>query len=480
VDAWEARVGRFLLRATLDAVVVLEEGRVAACNLAASRVLGCDSVALRGRPGDEVLVEVGGAGVVARALAGDEVDGADTCLLRRDGTEVPVRLVSTRLDGAVAVLLHDESERRETQRALADAREQLRDLQVLGDVGVWRWLPATDEVEWSEHLYRIHGVDPLTFGRTLSDHLAVVRADLRGEVAAGLRAAAEGTATFEQEYAIVRGDGEQRWVYGRATPMPDAQGRVGVLTGVAQDVTDARRARTEIESTNARLQRFASVLAHDLREPLVAIDGFSSLLVERAELADEPALFAGRIRANSTRALELLSSILADARGTGGSPSGRVELDEVVAWVLDALDDRIDRTGASVTTDPLPAVRGDESLLRQALLNLVANALKFGGDERGVRVHVSAVETDAGVELRVDDAGPGVLPADREAIFEEGVRAQREVDRGIDGTGIGLATVREIARRHGGDVAVGDADLGGARFVLRLSSDSSAAGSRSM
>jgi signal transduction histidine kinase len=433
-----------------------------------------------GARADEALVEADGRGVLARALGGDEVGGASTVLRRRDGAEVPVRL-DARPDGETTLLvLHDDSERVETQAALAEAREQLRDLQRLGDVGIWRWLPEIDQVEWSEHLYRIHDLDPLQFPHNLAGHLAPVREDQREEIAAALHAAVDPGTPFEAEYVIVRGDGEPRWVYSRATAMHDDHGRVVALTGVVQDVTADRRARAEIQEINARLERFASVLAHDLREPLVAIDGFAELLVGRAELEGDAALFAERIRVNSRRAVDLLSEILADARSGGRAPMGEVELTDVVDWVLDALAERIDRTGASVTTGHLPRVAGNEGLLRQALLNLVSNALKFRRGDAGARIHITAVEDDAMVELRVDDDGPGVPEEEREAVFDEGFRGRREIDRGSDGTGIGLATVAEIAHRHGGAVTVGDSDLGGARLALRLPITSSDAGRGSM
>lgn len=179
---------------------------------------------------------------------------------------------------------------------------------------------------------------------------------------------------FEEEYVIIRRDGEERRVYSRADPVLDGDREVVALTGIIQD----------------------------------------------ASPEEESSVFAQRIRRNCEQAFELLNALLAEARRPASrSTTTDVDLGAVVDRVIDTLDEQITRTGSAITADELPRVEGHEPLLRQGLLNLVGNALKSGGTG-GSTVRISAVETDGVVEIRVDDDGPGVPEEERDAIFEGG------------------------------------------------------------
>lgn len=460
----------FLLDAVRAAVVFVDDaGNVDSCNRAATRLLGLATEEVTGRAVGDVLVAADGAGVLDRAATGDVVSGGRASLQRQDGTTVHVSVEAASLGDMTVIVLHDESERLETQATLADVQERLRDLQSLGDVGLWRWVPDEDEVQWSEQLYRIHDLDPIEFAGDLDAHVGAIREDDRDEVRRALRETADEGYPFEEEYVIVRRDGEERTVYARADPVLNDDGTVAAVTGIIQDVTADRRAREEVEAANERLQRFARALAHDLRTPLVAVTGFAELLAEDEAVVGEVATYVERIRHNSEQALELLNALLTEARRRETRPTtSEIDLQDIVAWVIDTLEEQIERAGATITAQDLPRVQGHEPLLRQALLNLVGNAVKFGDSGGGATVRISAVDVDGMVELRVEDDGPGVPENEREAIFSDGYRVQRDVDRGIDGTGIGLATVREVAERHGTTVTVTDGDLGGACFALRL------------
>jgi PAS domain S-box-containing protein len=469
VDGWRERAAGFLLDATADAVVVVDTtGRIATCNRAAARLLGRPPEDLAGWAASEVLIAADDTDTIHRALVGSRVTGARTTLLRADGSPTPVSVQSGAVDDTVVLVLRDESERVESQAALARLHEQLRALQALGGLGLWRWVPASDEVQWSEHLFELHAIDPLAFEGTLAAHVAAIREEERDAVRERLEESARTGSALELEYVIVRPDGDHRTVVSTSEPLRDSRGEVVGLTGALQDVTEDRRVRARIESANASLERVAAVIAHDLRSPLVAIAGFADLLIERSELEGELAEFLGRIQANTNRALDLLQDIVDEARRDPLAPAGEVDLQEVAAWATDALADWINRRSAEVEIDELPRVQGHEASLRQVLLNLLSNSLKFHRGPEPPRIRISAPELTDLVELRVDDNGPGVPEDERAAIFDEGYRATRDVEEGVQGSGLGLATVRQIAERHGSLLTVGDSDLGGARFALRL------------
>lgn len=469
VHWWSAPGSRFVLESTQDAVVVVDaDGLVVHANRAAGRLVGLPDGGLVGRPAAEVFVPNDGSQVLARALRGVHVRSGQTTLRRADGTGTPVQVEGGHAGDHVVLVLRDETERVDTQMALADAQQRLRDLQSLGRVGLWRWVPSTDEVQWSDQLYRIHDLDPLDSGGTLRDHLGPIREDVRDQVRAAMAEAVRSATGFEAEYVVVRRDGEERWIYSRADPLVDDREQVLALTGIAQDVTADRRARAEAETARARLDRFASVLAHDLRAPLSTVAAFAEVLLRPGLSDQERDTIIGRVHHNTVRAIELVDGVLAETRGGGDEVSDEVDLAAVVAWVLDTLEGQLTRTGSSVAVGDLPRVEGREPLLRQAVLNLVGNAVKYRPSDRGARIEVRAVRAGDHVELQVDDDGPGIPPELREAVLADGYRAERDRRRGIEGTGIGLATVQDIARRHGTTLTVGDSDLGGARFSLRL------------
>jgi PAS domain S-box-containing protein len=469
VDSRHERAAGFLLDATADAVVVVDTtGRIDTCNRAAGRLLGHPPESLAGRSASQVMIAGDGAGIIQRALAGSRLTGARTSLVRADGSSTPVSVHSGPVDGTVVLVLRDESERVESQEALARLHGQLSSLQALGGLGLWRWVPEHDEVQWSDHLFELHAIDPLAFDGTLAAHVAPIREEEREQVRAKLQEAARTGTALEVEYVIIRPDGEHRAVCSTSEPLRDSRGEVVALTGALQDVTEDRRIRARIETANASLERVAAVIAHDLRSPLVAIAGFAELLTERSALEGEDAEFLERIQANTNRALDLLEDIVDEARRDPLAPAGEVNLEDVAEWATDVLADWISHRSAEIEIDELPNVQGHEASLRQVLLNLLGNSLKFHRGPAPPRIRISAPELTDVVELRVDDNGPGVPADERAAIFEEGYRGPRGVEDGIQGSGLGLATVRRIAERHGSRVTVGDSDLGGARFALRL------------
>nr|WP_231737024.1 HAMP domain-containing sensor histidine kinase [Halobacterium sp. CBA1126] len=208
-----------------------------------------------------------------------------------------------------------------------------------------------------------------------------------------------------------------------------------------------RRRERELASQNDRLEEFASVVSHDLRNPLNVAAG--SVALERED-RDSEAL--ERAADALTRMNELVDDVLALARtGQLVSEFERVDLRAVAedAWSTTETE------SATLDVDSsLGAVSGDESRIRELFENLFRNALEHAGSD--VTVSVGTIEDAAG--FYVADDGPGIPPEDRETVFEVGHSTA------ADGTGFGLNIVRSIAEAHGWSVAVTEGEAGGARF----------------
>jgi signal transduction histidine kinase len=220
----------------------------------------------------------------------------------------------------------------------------------------------------------------------------------------------------------------------------------------------------QLERAVARLSTFTSDAAHELRSPLTNLRARLELALTHSAATDWT-----EVGHESLRDTEQLQSITADllvlARLDAGRPTGG-ELVDLAALVHEHGGRHV--TGGRLHVDaPAPAVvRGSRNGLSRLLGNLLDNAERYA--HAVVRVRV-AVERH-GIVVEVIDDGPGIVPADRERVFDRFTRLDDSRSRRAGGTGLGLAIARSIATAHGGTLTAEAplADLGGARFVLRL------------
>jgi PAS domain S-box-containing protein len=222
----------------------------------------------------------------------------------------------------------------------------------------------------------------------------------------------------------------------------------------------------ELERRNRDLQDFAFVASHDLQEPLRKIQAFGGL-AEGAKLPDEARDPISRMVNAAANMQRLLDSLLAYSRvGTQGTPFKAVDLNELIDQVMEDLAHRLIETGGEIQHDPLPTILGDSMQLRQLMLNLLINSLKFHRPDEPPRIQVSAKMHDSLVELRVADRGIGFDMRYAERIFQPFQRLHGRSE--YSGTGMGLAICRKIVERHGGKITAESAPGQGAIFIISL------------
>jgi signal transduction histidine kinase len=239
-------------------------------------------------------------------------------------------------------------------------------------------------------------------------------------------------------------------------------------------VQDARRAREEAEAANRAKSDFLAVMSHELRTPLNAISGYAQLLEMGIHGPVTEAQRDALLRINRSQAhlLSLINDVLNFAKIDAGQVEFDLtdvsvdevlsELEAIVAPQVQAKDQRLEMQEC----DAGLRVRADRDKLRQILLNLVSNAVKFTAT-RGLIV-VECATTGDDVELRVRDTGIGISPERFRSIFEPFVQAGRALNRTHEGVGLGLAISRDLAWAMGGDVTVESTVGQGSVFTVTL------------
>jgi GAF domain-containing protein len=229
----------------------------------------------------------------------------------------------------------------------------------------------------------------------------------------------------------------------------------------------------QLEAASRHKSEFLANMSHELRTPLNAIIGFSEVLVDRmfGELNEKQDEYLKDIYASGQHLLSLINDILDLSK----IEAGRMELEATDFDLPSAIDnaltlvrERATRRGITLgrTIDEhLKMLRGDERKVKQVLLNLLSNALKFTPE--GGRIDVSARLQDGAAEIAVADTGVGIAPEDQEAVFEE-FRQVGTADKKVEGTGLGLALSRKFIELHGGRIWVKSQVGHGSTFTFTL------------
>jgi PAS domain S-box-containing protein len=275
-----------------------------------------------------------------------------------------------------------------------------------------------------------------------------------------------------------------RLLHTRKIPICDSEGTPRYLLGISEDITERKRAEDEIRTLNAELNRgveelkavngeleaFSYSVSHDLRAPLRHILGFADLLKRHLAggLDEKSRHFLTTIIGSAARMSRLIEDLLAFSR-TGRTPMRvvRVDLRPMVDEVLRELPETAAERQVEWKIGELPQVQADAPLLRQVLVNLLSNALKYTGPTPHARIEIGEVLPRNGETVFfVRDNGVGFDMRYAEKLFGVFQRLHRAEE--FEGTGIGLANVRRIIHRHGGRTWAEGSVGQGATFYFSL------------
>lgn len=223
-----------------------------------------------------------------------------------------------------------------------------------------------------------------------------------------------------------------------------------------------------LEREKASLEAFAAVAAHELLQPLILAEAYTSLIADRlrGEEHADSLRDLGALTRGMRRGRALVETLLFDARTAGENlERAPVDLNRVVEDCLELLGPDLTLIDVEVEVMPLPEVNGNEALISGLYKNLLLNAVKYS-PRTGSAIVVGADNGDGEARLFVQSDGPTIPEEERERIFEPFVRGQG--DRRARGSGLGLAVCRSIVERHGGHIAVVAGVPAGNRFSFTL------------
>jgi len=303
---------------------------------------------------------------------------------------------------------------------------------------------------------------------------------LRGKPEEEIRAAATEGRWADEGWRL-RKDGSRFWAYVVLTAIRNVHGDLVGFAKVTRDLTERVKAESDLQATVARLEErtrqleeanaeldgFTYSVSHDLRAPLRAIDGFARVLIEdHGPLLDDEGKRTVQVICRNTQKMgQLIDDLLNFARL--GRQEMRVAPLDMVALVNGAVDEVLDPARSiDVRVAKLPPAVGDAALIRQAWLNLLANAVKYTRPRSRAVIEVTGEAGPGEVVYAVQDNGVGFDPQYKNKLF--GVFQRLHGASEFEGTGVGLALVQRIVRRHGGWVQAEGTPGEGAKFSFAL------------
>jgi len=345
---------------------------------------------------------------------------------------------------ASKIATHVERRRAETmanrtQRQLHELAENTNDVLFLfsADWSTLEYINSQHEGMFGQSIETLRQ-DPTAF-------LQPVHPDDVDDLKKGMQKVSEGHPE-QMEYRIL---GETtKWVESHAEPIVDETGTVVRIAGFTHEITERKQREIELREKNERLERFASIVSHDLRNPLSVADGYLDMEREQSD-SENLETVADALNRMHTLIDEMLTLAREGQEVTETKP---VLLETVVrsSW------NNIDQQNASLRIDTNVQIKADRIRLGQVFENLFRNAIEHGGES--VTITVDMLDSEAG--FYVENDGEPIPDDKKEEIFETGYTTNTE------GTGFGLAIIKRIVEAHDWQIRATDAHDGGARFEI--------------
>lgn len=497
------RVSEEMYRAVASTIsegllVVMPDRMIVAANPAGCHILGADYAELLGAPGPWpfAFCEVDGQPFapeddpIGQVLAtGRPMQGGMFTVRRRDGSHRwldlschPLRVPTGSNGLPVLAAFRDVTAQHFAEQQLALSEQRWKFALEGGSQGVWDWNAGDDGIYVSESAKALFGIAPDDRDQYMADWMTRIHPGDVERAKDELRAHLRGdTPLYSVECRTRHNRGHYIMVLHRGKVVRrDERGRAVRMVGTVMDVTAQRAAELALRDKQAALlaseakTEFLSRMSHEMRTPLNAVIGFSQLLLGRPGEADTQQVreYADHVLRAGQHLLALINDVLDLQRVEEGRLTLQpddVALDVMARRVIDLLSPAAEQRGV-VFENRLPeglTVRADERHLRQVLLNLASNAVKYNRPAGVVRWSAELLPLQGLVRLSIEDNGAGLSASQIERLFQPFDRLGRETSS-IEGTGLGLIIARSLTVAMGGSLKLQSEKGVGTRAIVEL------------
>lgn len=375
--------------------------------------------------------------------------------------------------------IKDKTALHATVENLRTIQERLQLGQTHAHVGTMDWEVRSGRVFWSKSVGPLFGHRAGEIETDLEHFFAAVHPDDCESVMRALDACVRNDMHYDMEYRVVWPDGSIHWQSGSGAAIHDARGEAVRLVAILQDINTRKqteialiKAREEADRTNRTKSEFLSHMSHELRTPMNAILGFAQLMQYDDTLPESHVENVHEILQAGNHLIELINEVLDLAKIESGGfdlSLGPVAVSSVIEECLSLIQPASARRGIEINYMPSPTcgVRADRTRLKQALLNIISNGVKYNCDHGTLSVSLAEVYNGDWVRIGVHDTGEGMKAEELRQIFEPFERLGQKGSN-IEGTGIGLTITKRMVELMGGSVNVESTPGSGSTFSIEL------------
>ncbi len=405
---------------------------------------------------------------------GEPVDGFENRYRTASGEYRHLNWRSDRgADGLIYFTAEDITDSGALKASLEASNERLRLVADIAGIGGWALDIISGDLFWDETTRRIHEV-PDDYEPTVDQGVNFYDGEAAETIGAAVDDAIANQSSWDLVLPLITYTGKRIFVRAAGRPIIE-NGVLKQLTGTFQDVTEEREyaerlelSRAAAESANEAKSRFLANMSHEIRTPLNGVLGMAQLL-ERTSLDERQSFYLRTLSESGGALVSLIDDVLDLSRIEAGQLTlfnESFSLDELTSNARSAVAAQAASKGllvVSEASDTLPRfVEGDAARIKQVLINLLGNAVKFT-DEGQVTLRAEPAKGDM-IRFSVTDTGPGVPDEKKAAIFERFTQIDASSTRKQDGAGLGLAICRDLVHLAGGKIDVEDTPGGGATF----------------